>query len=233
MTDEEKAAAAKAAADKKATEEAAKKTEEKKDDEGGEEEDDEEEQGSAEVKKLKAENAKRRIENKKASEEREALKAENARLKAALTGEKEVKVDPVEELKKETDRKLRNALLKGAVASVAKDAFDSSLLLSVAPGLFKDVEVDVENESVDEEQLSEALTTLRKSKPFLFETPESGKPTEKGKPVKRPPENGKPANGDNHLAQWRQLQSSNAKGDASDYYVKHNKEIKEQLKLEK
>ncbi len=222
------------AAAKKAAEAA--KAKEGKGDGEGEEGDDEgdDEPEEVDVEKLKAQNKKLREENAKRRVATKKVEEENQRQKKALgilQGKEVGEVDPLEAAQKAADAKLRRATLKGALASVAKDAHDPLLLLSAYPSHFEGVEVDLENESVDEDALEEAVAALRKKKPFLFgagAADETKVDDKKTKFVKLP-KGGPPKVGTDHMATWRQLKETDPRG-AQEYYKKNLEAIRAQQK---
>lgn len=227
LTPEQQAAEAlKAAAEKKAAD-TQKATDETPDD--SKETDPEEKLDAAKLqaenKKLREENAKRRIEAKTT---KETLDRQSKAL-AILQGKDEPDVAPLEKAKADADRKMRNALLKGELASVAKDAHDIADVFAIGSSLFKEVAVDVENETVDREALKEAVDGLRKSKPFLFESSEEN-PTivsPKGPPL--PKDRAAPKGGTSEKAQWNALKAAGRNAEANEFYAKHKDTIRRQL----
>lgn len=229
MTEEEKKAleAAKAeAAKKEAVDLAAKKAAEDKTKEKGKEDPDDDEKDTAgHIKKLKDEAAARRLENKD-------LKAKVEKFEKALgviTGKTEGNADPIEAQKKASDTKLRNAMLRAAVASAAKDAHDSKLVFSVTD--LSKIDVDLENETWDDDAVIEAVSKVRKDKAFLFSTTVADPKKTKvgGKPA--PDGSGQPSNGVNHREVWNQLKAQGRTAEAQEYWVKNNKEIMQLLKF--
>lgn len=246
MTEAEKAAKAKQEADEKAA--AAAKAKEAEAEEGDEKDDEEEpeeedETGDDPV-KLKAALAKAKTREEKTRKEaidrrkkNKELVERNERLErglAIIQGKKEADIDPVEKAQNEAKLKMSRAILRSEIAASAQDAHDPKLLLQVAPEIFKDIEVDLDGETVDAEQLTEALDGLRKSKSFLFKPAEElqdGDPLEKKKGVKPPPKGGQPpkGGGSNVFAQWKALQNAGRKHEADAFYIKNHKELKQMI----
>lgn len=180
------------------------------------------------LEKLKEENVKRRQENKALKEKLERQE----KALAILQGKDKPDLDPLEAAKSAADAKLRNAILKGELAVVARDAHDPSDLMQLGSKLLKDVEVDVDTESVDRDQLEAAVAKLRKQKPFLFKTsvvdPDTNSEKKKGAPL--PKDGGQPTGGKNFLAQWKQLKEQGRTAEAQEYYKKNRAEIMAQMK---
>lgn len=223
MTDEEKAAAAKAAAEaaKKAAES---KSTEPEDDETEKPEDEPKTYDAAYVKKLKDENAKRRVQAKELTEKQSRLE----KALAVLQGKDAPELEPIERAKQQSDSRMRNAFLKAELASVARDAHDPATLFQVRGELFKSVTVDLETEQVDAEELSEAVEKLRKSKPFLFKasTTDETKP-KNGSPL--PKDRGTPKDGNTELVTWQTLKKAGRVKEAQEYYQKNGEIIRRQL----
>lgn len=240
MSIEEKKAAELAA--QKATQEAKNKSDSDKSKEGEEgddaDEDEEEEEPSedpkviklqSQLKKAREDAAKHRISVRELKEKQE--KTDKAL--AALNG-KEEKTDPLEELKRSSEAKLKRSLLKGELAVVAKDAHNPGLLMSAFSKNFEDVEVDVEGETVDTESLTEKVQELRESHPYLFKKEEVDEEVEleekkdekKKKGGTLPPDRGgKPKGGTNHKDIWQNLIKQGKKPEAQAYYREHKSDI--------
>ena len=204
------------------------KVETKGDDNPADEEEEQPSKASEYAEKLKEENIKRRQENKALKEKLERQE----KALAILQGKDKPDLDPLEQAKAIADAKLRNAILKGELAVVARDAHDPSDLMQLGAKLLKDVEVDVDSESVDRDQLEAAVAKLRKQKPFLFKTAvvdtDTNSEKKKGQPL--PKDGGQPVNGKNHVAQWKQLKDQGRNAEAQEYYKKNRAEIMAQMK---
>jgi hypothetical protein len=214
------------------------------DEEEGEDEVDEEKEEDLgdDVAKLKASLKAEREKAKKARQEsierrkkNKALADENERYKkglAIIQGKDKPDLDPLEAAKKETEGKMRRAILKGELAVVAKDAHNPTELLALAPKAFADIEVDLENEVVDADALKEVVDGIRKEKPYLFASKDDEDDgldmKDKSKPVK-PPRGGPPTKGTKHVAQWKQLKAQGRQREAQEYAVKYNKEIQAEI----
>jgi hypothetical protein len=177
---------------------------------------------AAYVEKLKAENAERRVENKKLKQEQERI----GKALAMLQGKEAPDLDPIEQAKKATDSKLRNAMMKGELANRAKDAHDAGALMKMHPEAFKDVTVDLEGETVDSDELDAAIAKVRKQSPYLFRG--DGKTTTKGAPL--PKDGGQPSGGENHHAAWKQLKEQGRDAEAQEFYSKHRASIMAQMR---
>lgn len=200
------------------------------DDEGGDDGgDDEEEKDAAKLqanlKKARAENAKRRVKEKETQEENDRLK----KALGILQGKKEGDIDPLEKAKAETDGKLRRSILKGSVAILGKDAHNPGMLLSAFQSKFKDVEVDIDTEEVDEDAVKEVIAGIKKENPWMFQSAEGDKGAEKNKGGKRAPDSGRPIGGVDHKAEWNKLKSENRHKEAQKYYAENKAAILSQL----
>lgn len=231
MTAEEKAAAdaaAKAAADAKAKEEEKEETEEEVDEEV-------KAPTPEQFKALQTKLAKANAEGKDKRLKLKALEAEKEkqdRALAILQGKDKPDLDPIVAAKAVGDAKLRNAMLKAALAVSAKDAHDPGLLLSSFGGRFKEVTVDIDTESVDEDELSAVVTQLRKDKPFLFAAEDKTEPNVIGKESggkKMPDGKGQPTTGTNHRAAWNKMLEQGRQAEAAAYYAKYANEIRRQM----
>lgn len=243
MTEAEKAAEVKAAADKLAAEKKTGSKEETKeeDDVEGEEDDDEGGDSKAEISRLKTESKKHRLAAKTAKAELAAANAEKDRVIAALGNKGEQnKPDPVAEIKKSSDAKMRNAFLKAAVAAnVGADAHDPAAVYLLASKKLGDVEVDLDTEEVDGDALSEVLDEMREKQPFLFKKAEAAEGGEEKKPTtnkvrtgKLPPDAGHGTRGANHYQQYQQLVQQNRAGEAQAYYQANRAAILVQMKAD-
>lgn len=230
MTDEEKKAeAAKVEAEKKAAEAKVAEAGKKEDDEA-EDDDETPSDPKAHIAKLNAENTKRRQNEK-------ALKAENAKLREdqsrkdkaleILTGKKVGEVDPLEKAKADSDLRQARLLIRADLAVVARDAHDPSMLYKAFPEKFKDVKVDLENDSVDRDSLKEAVADIRKENPFLFMKKGETKP---GTAPFENPDKGQGGGGGNHFAAWQQLKKAGDSKGAQEYYNKNKTLILAQMK---
>lgn len=193
-------------------------TKDTKKQEGGEQE-----KGNDELKALKDEAIQRRKENKALKEKLERQE----RALAILQGKEKPDLDPVEQAKAAQESKLRNALLRAELASVARDAHDPSVLMALDAKLFKDVTVDLDNETVDREELEASVNKLRQTRPYLFKSAELPKDKDKTAPL--PKDGGQPTNGKNHMAIWKQLKDQGRTAEAAGYYQKNRAEIMAQM----
>lgn len=180
----------------------------------------------ASLKKANDEAKTRRLENKKLLEEK---KDRDEKIEA-LNGAAKKEPDPVKTLQVANDLKLSRSLLRGAIAAEAKDAHDPAALLQAYPAAFKDIEVDLENESVDSDQLTEAVEKLRKNKPFLFQ----GAKQEEAplRSVRLPPDGagGAPkAKPGSERATWNKLVAAGDVLGAQQFYAKNKAMILKQM----
>ena len=76
---------------------------------------------------------------------------------------------------------MKNAILKSEVVSRAarSGAADAADVFSLMRGELADLEVDLENESVDGEALDEKIAEFKKRKPHLFSSSSSSEGDEK------------------------------------------------------
>ncbi len=223
------------------TEEENEETEETDGDEDADGDDDEEEGGKKKAKKqqadeaasrqkaLKEENIQRRLENKKLKAELDSLKKKSGKAEA----------ETIEGVKSASEKKIRTALIRAEVASVASDAQDHGLLLS-ALGSLEDLDVDTDEGSVDRETLEEKVAALREKKPFLFKAKGKSAAAEGDeaeeevdpKSVKsiklNPDKNGQPKGGKSHYAVYKTLKTQGRHKEAQEYYNKHHKLINSQ-----
>lgn len=198
-------------------------------------EDDEKElsadEAKAEIKKLRAENAKRRLNQKETGAKMKALTEDQAKKDKALAilqGKEVADIDPLVKAKEVSDGKMRSALIRASLASQARDAHDPAMLYQVNPKAFAEVEVDLDTESVDEEQLDAVVSKMRKAKPFLFTPPEG-----KEKPNGRLPPDGKgaqPVKGQNERAIWNKLNEEGKTKEATEFYAKNKTLILQQMR---
>lgn len=231
MTEAEKAAeAAKAEETRKAAAaEAAKKLAE---------EDDEEDDGSEEVtpeafkkmkeqlSKVKGEAKERRLENKKLKDDADKRAQEALDV---LTGKRKGgEDDPLAKVKKDADEKMSRTLLRAEFMALAKDAHDPSMTFKAFASEMTDVEVDLENESVDVDALKGKLDEFRKRSPFLFQSQSDLQ--DETKPIKRNPDgSGRASGGGSEYKQWQALQQSGNRREAQEFYNKNRVKILTQL----
>lgn len=197
-------------------------------DEEGEGDDKEEDPAAlkAQIKKLRDENAKKRVSEKAAKEENERYKKA---LKAlGVKGEEGGdELSPIEKSKLESEAKVKRAMIKAELAVVARDAHNPNVLLQSFPSKFKDIEVDVDGESVDSEALKEAVESIRKDNPWMFQPKEGTKAAVT--PGKKAPDNGRPTGGVDHKAEWQRLKQGGQNAAAAKYYAEHKAMILSQL----
>lgn len=252
MTEAEKAAAAKAEAEAKAKAKAeadAKKAEEEQADDEEDPPDDEGESSkkSETISRSEFESFKKKA-NKEAEKHRLAAKAKaeelegyKATIAAALglkpgDGAKGASSGEVEAAKKAADARVKNAILKSEVVSRAarSGAADAADVFSLMRTELADLEVDLENESVDGEALDEKIAEFKKRKPHLFSSSSSSEGDEKDgetgaekkKPAKMPDGNGRPpARGGTAYQQWQTLVKGGRQQEANQFYAKNKKDI--------
>lgn len=226
------AKAAEAAKADAAAKEAAAKKETKKDDKEETEEEDEGDDAKTEkvdkayVAKLKQENKERRLENKSIKEKLDKFE------KAFSVANGKDTPDPVAEAKKQGDAKMKRALLRSELASVARDAHDPAMLFKAAPELFADIDVDLDTEMVDKDALEAAVAAAREKHPFLFAVKGETEDRTHVKTGALPPDRGTPKTGKNFFGEWRGLIKQNRPQEARAYYVKHRAEILAQQKMD-
>lgn len=186
--------------------------------------------GDEALKKLRAENAKRRVENKE-------LKGRLERFEKAfqlITGkEPDAAAEAAQKVKADADLKMSRSIIRSELAVVARDAHDPKALLKMHPEEFKDITVDIDEESCDRDALNEAVARVKKKSPWLFSaTPAAGQ-SEKDKKAKPPPDgSGAPSAGGSHRKKWKELQEQGRHHEANEYYKKNRVEILAELKTQ-
>lgn len=230
MTEAEKAEAAKVeAAKKEEAESKAKVTKGAKSEETEvDEEEEPEEESNETLESLKAHNAKLKEENKKRRLDGKTLKAEMEKRDKALAalglGKKEgEQEDPLERAKKESDLKMARTLMKAEFMSLAKDAHDPMMVFKAHYDSLKDIEVDLDNETVDVEALTERIGEIRKKSPFLFQSSEGAE--EQKTVIKKNPDKVRQGGGGSEYKEWQKLVQSGDKRGAQAYYGKNKDKI--------
>lgn len=228
-----------AAADLLAKENAQKEkdTKDKKSEGGGTEEGDDEESEEADsddVKVLKAQNEKLKKENAKRRVSERDTKAQIERQNKALAilqGKDVGTVDPIEKAQTESKLKMSRALIKAELSTVARDAHNPGKLFAAFSDKFKDIEVDLDAETVDTDALKEAVDSIREENPWMFQSKESesSKPAIDPKTGKRAPDKGTPAAGKSHKAEWNRLKQAGLTAEAAKYYKENRLLILTQL----
>lgn len=228
MTEAEKAAAAKAEAEKKeADSKETKTTESETDDEVDADEEPEEEnetveQLKARLKKVNESDKKRRLKNKE-------LEAELAKHQKLSDQEQ-----AVAKAKKEADAKNARILLKGELASVAKDVHDPQALFRAFGDKFKDIDVDLDAETVDRDALKSVLDDIREEAPYFFKGSKNEPLEEEGDDktkviIKKNPDKGRQGGGGSEYKEWVKMKESGDKKGAQAFYAKNRDKILLQL----
>lgn len=232
MTDEEKAAAAKAEAEKKA---AIKSKETIETVETDDEEEDTDENEAEDDKGETLESLKARLKKVNESDKKRRLKNKELELELAKHQKLSDQEQAVQKAQKEANAKNARILLKGELASVAKDVHDPAALFRAFGDRFSDIDVDLENETVDRDALKEKLEDIRKEAPYFFKSDKT-EPLDDdegdGKTkviIKKNPDKGRQGGGGSEYKEWMKLKESGAKKEAQAFYAKNRDKILMQL----
>lgn len=170
-------------------------------------------------KALQEENTKRRLENKKLKEG------------APKEDKKKPQEETIESVREAANKRLKSALIRSELASVASDAHDHDLLRKALGKDLDDVDVDLDDESVDRNALEELVVKIREKKPFLFKAAakEGGEGETKKNGAPLPRDNGRPVGSKTEAAHWKLLKQQGRHEEARAYYNTNRLAIMSQM----
>ncbi len=178
----------------------------------------------AQNEKLKKENAKRRVSER---DTKAQIERQNQAL-AILQGKKVGDIDPIEKAQTESKLKTSRALIKAEIGNMARDAHNPGAIFATYGGRFKDIEVDLDEETVDTDSLKEVIDGIRKESPWMFQSTKDETKVDL-KTGKRAPDKGSPVTGKNQKAEWQKLLQEGRVAEANKFYKENQALIRAQL----